>query len=59
MENREKWNELYALYEKAPLSELEAMLAAAESREEKLMWRALINLKLQLRQEAIVGEMLL
>ncbi len=59
MDNREKWSELYALYEKAPISELEAMLAAAESREEKLMWRVLINLKLQLKQEAIVGEILL
>ena len=59
MENRERWQEFYALFEKASITELEVMLATAEGREEKILWRALINLKLQLRQEAIVGEILL
>ena len=59
MENRERWQDFYLLYQTAPITELEAMLAAAESREEKLLWRALINLKLQLKQEEIVGEILL
>ncbi|MBE6621555.1 MAG: hypothetical protein E7630_01235 [Ruminococcaceae bacterium] len=59
MENRECWQGFYALFEKASITELEEMLALAESREEKILWRALINLKLQLKQEAIVGEILL
>ena len=59
MENRERWQAFYLLYQNAPITELEAMLASAESREEKLLWRALINLKLQLKQEEIVGEILL
>jgi hypothetical protein len=58
MENRESWEGVYPLFEKSPISELEIMLASAESREEKLLWRTLINLKLQLKQESIVGETL-
>ena len=59
MENREGWQGVYPLFERASISELEERLAAAEKREEKIFWRALINLKLQLKQEAIVGELLL
>ncbi len=59
MDNQASWEGLYALFEKTPISELEVMLASAETREEKLLWRALINLKLQLKQESIVGETLL
>ncbi len=58
MENRANLQDLYPLFDGASLTELETMLAAAESREEKILWRALINLKLQLKQEAIVGEIL-
>lgn len=59
MENQESRQGLYILFEKASIAELEEMLATAEKREEKIFWRALINLKLQLKQEAIVGEILL
>ena len=59
MNDRASWEGLYVLFENTPISELEIMLAKAESREEKLMWRTLINLKLQLKQESIVGETLL
>ena len=41
------------------IAELEASLSAAESREEAIFYRTLINLKLQLAQERIVGETLL
>ena len=59
MENTEGLQTLYPLFEKASIAELEAMLAVASTREEKLLWRALINLKLQLRQEIVVGAFLL
>jgi len=59
MDNPASWEGFYALFDKTPISELEVMLASAETREEKLLWRALINLKLQLKQESIVGETLL
>ncbi len=59
MDNQASWEGFYALFDKTPISELEVMLASAETREEKLLWRALINLKLQLKQESIVGETLL
>ncbi len=59
MENRETWQAFYTLFANSSISELEVMLASAESREEKILWRALINLKLQLKQETIVGETLL
>ena len=58
MDDRKSWDGMYALFEQSHISELEIMLAKAESREEKLMWRTLINLKLQLKQESIVGETL-
>ena len=50
---------IYPQFEAASIPELEAMLARAQSREEKILWRALINLKFQLAQEKIVGEQLL
>ena len=59
MDNQASWEGFYALFDKTPISELEVMLVSAETREEKLLWRALINLKLQLKQESIVGETLL
>ena len=43
----------------ATIDELEAALASAQSREEAIFYRTLINLKLQLAQERIVGETLL
>ena len=41
------------------ISNLEERLSKSEDREEKIFLRALINLKLQLAQEKVVGEMLL
>ena len=41
------------------IDELETALASAQSREEAIFYRTLINLKLQLAQERIVGETLL
>ncbi len=52
-------DKMYEDFEKISISELEESLAATESREEKLFCRALINLKLQLAQEKIIGETLL
>lgn len=39
--------------------ELEQLLRAAESREEKAFYRSLLNLKLQIEQEKVIGEVLL
>ena len=41
------------------VSELENQLSLSNDREEKIFLRAMINLKLQLAQEKVVGEMLL
>ena len=56
MENKES---LYGLFKNMTVSELEDQLSLSTDREEKIFLRALINLKLQLAQEKIVGEMLL
>jgi len=56
MENSES---LYELFKNMSVGELEAQLASTDDREEKIFLRALVNLKLQLVQEKIVGEMLL
>ena len=55
----EKNESLYQLFKNASVGELEEQLAVTADREEKIFLRALINLKLQLAQEKIVGEMLL
>lgn len=55
----EKSESLYELFKNTTVSELETLLASTDNREEKIFLRALINLKLQLAQEKIVGEMLL
>ena len=59
MSTNERLAELYPLFEAASIPELEAMLARAETREEKILWRSLLNLKFQLAQEKVVGEKLL
>ncbi len=56
MDNKES---LYRLFKSMTVSELENQLSLSEDREEKIFLRALINLKLQLAQEKVVGEMLL
>ena len=50
--------EMSDLFSAMTIKELEVGLQAAESREEKALLRALLNLKIQLRQAEIVGEVL-
>ncbi|MBR5323095.1 MAG: hypothetical protein IKU48_06085 [Clostridia bacterium] len=50
--------ELYLKFEYASFRELEELLLAAHTREEKAFYRALLNLKLQIAQERVVGEQL-
>ena len=59
MEKPEVVAEMYRDFTGVTISQLEEKLASAETREEKLFCRAMINLKLQLTQEKIVGEILL
>ena len=49
---------LYAIFEEITIKELEGLLQKAATREEKAFYRALLNLKIQLRQEEIIGEVL-
>lgn len=49
---------MYRTFEDCTVSDLEAALMLASSREEKAFFRTLINLKLQLEQEKVVGEIL-
>ncbi len=59
MYNSEKLNrELYLKFEYCSFRELEELLLAAHSHEEKAFYRSLLNLKLQIAQERIVGEQL-
>ncbi len=58
-ERKELLPGIYRAFQTATLAELETRLALAGAREEKVFYRELINLKLQLAQEKIVGEMLL
>ena len=59
MSNSEKLNrELYLKFEYCSFRELEELLLAAHSREEKAFYRSLLNLKLQIAQERVVGEQL-
>lgn len=59
METTNECDILFSLFHKATISDLEKRLSESDDREEKIFLRALINLKLQLAQEKIVGEMLL
>jgi len=54
----ERAKEMATLFSSMTIKELEVSLQAAESREEKALFRALLNLKIQLRQAEIVGEVL-
>ena len=51
--------DLYKIFDSASFSELEELLLSAKTREEKAFFRALLNLKLQIAQERIIGEILL
>lgn len=46
----------YKCFSQTTVDELENRLIESESREEKAFYRAMLNLKLQLEQEKIVGE---
>lgn len=50
---------IYEQFECASFAELEELLLNASTREEKTFYRSLINLKLQVEQEKVIGEVLL
>lgn len=50
---------LYKCFSRHTVTQLEDSLLNAETREEKTFYRTLLNLKLQLAQEKVVGEELL
>jgi len=50
--------EMVAMFRDMTIKELEGLLQKAETREEKAFFRALLNLKIQLRQEDVIGEVL-
>jgi hypothetical protein len=50
---------LFEIFSSITIFELEKRLSESDDREEKIFLRELINLKLQLAQEKVVGEMLL
>lgn len=51
--------DMYKNFQQYTFKELEKMLLEAKTREEKAFYRALLNLKLQIEQEKIVGEILI
>lgn len=59
MEQLNDPKQLFLMFNGMTISNLEERLSKSEDREEKIFLRALINLKLQLAQEKVVGEMLL
>lgn len=59
MDTAEKLSLLYQTFEQTTITEFETRLEESTDREEKLLLRTLINLKLQLAQEKVVGEILL
>ena len=50
--------EMVAMFRDMTIKELEGLLQKAETREDKAFFRALLNLKIQLRQEDVIGEVL-
>lgn len=50
--------DLYLKFEYCSFRDLEELLLNARSREEKAFYRSLLNLKLQIAQERVVGERL-
>ena len=60
MSNQEKISrEMFLKFELYSFRELEELLLSAHSHEEKAFYRSLLNLKLQIAQERVVGEQLL
>ena len=58
MTDQEK-KSLYKQFEACTIKELEAALLASDTHEEKAFYRALLNLKLQISQEKLIGKVLL
>lgn len=54
--DQKKAKDFYKCFTNATMAELQDHLLKAQTREEKAFYRALLNLKLQLRQEKIVGK---
>jgi len=50
---------MYEMFVQSSFIELEQLLIKAQTREERAFYRALLNLKLQIEQEKVVGEVLL
>ena len=57
--NEERKDSLYDDFSRCSVSELEALIKKAVTREEKAFYRTLLNFKLKLDQEKIVGKKLL
>ena len=57
MANSEK-KSLYEQFEACTIKELEGLLLACDTHEEKAFYRALLNLKLQISQEKLIGKVL-
>lgn len=51
--------DLYLKFSRTSTKELEYCLLHGATREEKIFYRTLLNLKLQLEQEKVIGELLL
>lgn len=58
-DNHIKECSLYSEFSKLSLKELEALLLNSKDREEKIFYRTLLNLRLMLDQEKVVGKELL
>jgi len=51
--------DLYEIFQDSAFQDFEKLLLEAKTREEKAFYRALLNLKLQIEQEKIIGEILI
>lgn len=58
MTDQEK-KSLYEQFDACTIKELEAALLATDDHEEKVFYRTLLNLKLQITQERLIGKVLL
>ena len=59
METKDNEKSLFEGFSEITIAELEKKISASKSREETIFYRNMLNLKLQLAQEKIVGERLL
>ena len=57
--NTQNHTDLYRLFEAYTVKDLEALLLEARDHDEKAFYRALLNLKLQISQEKLIGKVLL